>query len=98
MTAFTPTATHPVIDAETVRDLAGGYLIDNVGDLLMPGSPRFEAGRWTVPIILGNARRGELGQVGTIAVDAATGEILFSDDERAQVKTRARSLADNTTP
>jgi hypothetical protein len=86
--------TRTEVGAQTAQELADAYLIDNVGDLLMAGTPSLsEDGCWMMGIILGNARRGELGEVGTIRVDAQTGAILFTDDDCRRVKARAEALA-----
>jgi hypothetical protein len=87
-------APETTVDAETARGIAEGYLIDYVGSLLEAGSPQLsEDRRWIVPVLLGNARRGQLGQVGAISVDAETGEVLFSEEDRAKLKSNARLLA-----
>jgi hypothetical protein len=81
------------VDAQTAREIADIYLMDYVGDLLGTGTPWLaEDGCWTMPIVLSNARRGEIGPVGTISVDAETGEVLFSEEDRAKVKAGARLL------
>jgi hypothetical protein len=64
-----------------------------VGDLLGPVDPRLdEDGRWVMSIALGNAIQGTPGIVGTIAVDAAAGEVLFGEEERARIEERAWEL------
>lgn len=79
------------INAEAAQEFAGCYLIDQVGSLFEPGTPRLlENGLWVVPIILSNSRRGPLGEAGTIAVDANTGRVLCSEEDHAEVKRRAR--------
>lgn len=70
--------TTPRISAEGAQDIAGTYLTLHVGDLLGPGTPHLEHDRWVMPIELSNARRGFIGQVGTISVHAVTGGgVLF---------------------
>jgi hypothetical protein len=82
------------VDAATAREKAGTYLIRNVGDLLRPGEPRLSESRkrWVVPVILSNKRRGQIGEVGTISVDARTGTVRFSKEDRAKLKAKAREL------
>ena len=87
-------ALKPTINAATAQEIADGYLIDHVGDLLGAGTPRLsEDGCWRMPIVLSNARRGDIGQVGTISVEAKTGRVLFSEEDRVKVKASARALA-----
>ncbi len=87
------------IDAAQACEIANGYLIENVGDLLMAGSPILsKEGRWTMPIVASNAVRGEIGQVGTISVDAATGDVLFSEEDLAEVEASAQCLAGAPSP
>src|SRR5438874_1294294 len=90
----TETLAPPKVDAEAAQGLAEEYLIDHVGDLLSAGTPQLSERRtWEMPIVLSNAVRGKIGRVGTISVDAETGEVLFSNEDRAQVKASARLLA-----
>lgn len=79
------------VDAETAQITAGGYLLFHVGDLFGAGTPRLtHEGRWDMPIEFSNVRRGIIGQVGTISVDAETGAVLFSKEECEEVKAQAR--------
>jgi hypothetical protein len=57
-----------------------------------------EESRWVIPVILSNSRRGRLGEVGTIAVDAETGQVLFSEEDREKVKAGARLLVGAPSP
>ena len=87
------------VNAGRARGIAELYLLDHVGDLLGAGEPGvYEDGLWSFPIELSNARRGVLGDVGTIRVDARTGQVLFTEDERAQVEARAREMARAASP
>lgn len=88
----------PIISAEVARERAADYLIDHIGELLDPGTPLLDNGRWVIPIELSTVRTGHLGRVGTIAVDAETGTVLFSATEREKVKARARSLVGASSP
>jgi hypothetical protein len=82
------------IDSDHAQRIANGYLVDYVGDLLEAGTPELaQHGRWSMPILLSNVRRGNLGEVGVICVDRETGQVIFSEEDRAKVKARARLLA-----
>src|SRR5207248_7475226 len=87
------TAQRSGLDAEAAVMIANGFLIDTVGDLLMAEAPRLFEGRWIMTIAVGNVIQGMLGQVGTISIDATSGEVLFSEEDRSKVKARARELA-----
>lgn len=89
-----PSAGELAVDAAAARAIADEYLTRKVGDLLLTKPPHpAQNGIWTMDVFLTSARRGELGQVGHISVDAGTGEVLFSEDDRAEVKALARALA-----
>lgn len=90
--------TAPAISAEVARARAAEYLIDHMGELLDPGTPLLDNGRWIIPIGLSTVGTGPLGYVGALMVDAETGEILFSADDREKVKARARSLVGSPSP
>ena len=78
------------LSAQEACDIADEFLANEVGNLLMATNPHLtEDALWAMSITLGNAVRGVLGEVGTIRVDANTGSVLFSDEDRAEVKERA---------
>ena len=89
---------HPVITAELAQDIAADFLLMKVGNLLMAGEPRLlrrcvngKPG-WKVPILLGNVRQGVLGKVGELLVEAETGEVVFTPEERKRIEVRANAL------
>lgn len=98
MAMETQAATARQIDADTALQIATGFLVEEVGDLLRAGEPHIEGDRWVMSIIAGNVVQGELGTVGTLCVDAASGRVLFSEKDRARVKAGARLLATRTSP
>lgn len=84
------------VTAEDARDLADEFLLMEVGDLLGPGEPSLQVGdrlAWEVPIILSNAIRGTLGEVGRLLVDGETGEITFTEQDRKDVEAHAKALS-----
>ncbi len=91
---------HPVITAELAQDIAADFLLMKVGNLLMAGEPCPDqrSGRvngkpgWKVPILLGNVRQGTLGKVGELFVEAETGEVVFTPEERKRIEERANAL------
>jgi hypothetical protein len=83
------------IDADTARGIAEEFLIRQVGDLLTAGEPSvIHGGCWVVPALLGNVAQGLLAEVGSILIDATTGQIRFSKEERVRMEARARQLVD----
>ena len=91
----------PRIDAKTAQNIADTFLANEVGNLLMAGEPRLtqqDERYWLMPILLGNARSGLLGVVGTLRVDADTGKVLFEPKEKEKVKLNAKTLYRHTAP
>lgn len=87
------------LDARAACEVADEFLVNEVGDLLMVDNPRLaEDGRWVMSIMLGNAIQGLLGEVGTISVDAESGAIRFSEEDRTRLKARARELSRAAAP
>jgi hypothetical protein len=83
------------IDANAAQAIAEEFLIRRVGDLLTAGEPSVTPdGRWVVPILLGNVAQGMLGEVGSLTVDAESGEVRFSEEDRAKLEARAKQLVD----
>lgn len=81
------------VGADEATDIATEFLITSVGDLLAAGTPHLGAnGFWVVPILLGNAAQGMLGEVGALQVSAANGSVVFSEQDRAKVEARAEQL------
>lgn len=86
------------IDAKTAQNIADAFLANEVGNLLMAGEPQLtqlaqkDKSYWIMPILLGNARSGLLGEVGTILVDANNGKVLFDPKAKKKVKRNAKAL------
>lgn len=83
------------ITAEAAASAADFFLANEVGDLLMVEGARLVRDgrrRWVFSVVLGNAVRGLLGRVGSIAVDADTGEVLFESGERERIEANAERL------
>jgi hypothetical protein len=70
-------------------------MLDQVGNLLHGGEPELlvsEKLYWRVPALLSTPRRGLVGQVGAIRVDAQTGEVQADDDSLREMTDHARQL------
>lgn len=88
-------ATVKVTDATAQRKVSK-LLLDLVGAQLYEEQPSLVAGRrllWRVPVWLGLPSCGPVGQVGTIDVDAQSGEILFSQQLLTEIAERGDAMA-----
>jgi len=92
---FSLTAQVNVTDLTAQRKVSK-LLLDHVGNLLYGERPSLVVGRrmlWRVPVWLALPTTGPLGQVGTLDVDAQTGEILFTQQILEEVAERGNELA-----
>ena len=74
-------------------------MLDQVGNLLHGGEPELlvsEKLYWRVPVLLSTPRRGLVGQVGSIRVDAQTGEVLTDDKLLKDIADHAHQLLAGT--
>jgi hypothetical protein len=97
---FSLTAKVNVTDFTAQRKVSK-LLLDQVGNLLYGEQPNLVVGRrllWRVPVWLGWPTVGPLGQVGSLDVDAQTGEILFSPAHLEELAERGDVLAQRTSP
>ena len=95
---FSLTAQVNITDYTAQRKVSK-LLLDHVGNLLYGERPSLVAGRrllWRVPIWLALPTTGPLGQVGTLDVDAQTGEILFTQQILEEIAERGNVLAQRT--
>ena len=89
------------VTAQAAQQIADEFLQMEVGDLLSAGEPALRVAdvlSWEVPIVLSNAARGNLGEVGRLLVDAGTGAIEFTEQDRREVKAHARALSELALP
>ena len=93
---FTLTAEVNITDFTAQRKVSK-LLLDEVGNLLYGERPSLVAGRrllWRVPVWLALPTTGPLGEVGTLDVDAQTGEILFTQQQLDDIAARGNTLAE----
>jgi hypothetical protein len=93
---FSLTAEVNVTDFTAQRKVSK-LLLDEVGNLLYGERPSLVAGRrllWRVPVWLALPTNGPLGQVGTLDVDAQTGEILFTQQQLDDIAAHGNALAE----
>ena len=92
---FSLTAQVNITDFTAQRKVSK-LLLDHVGNLLYGERPSLVVGRrllWRVPVWLALPTTGPLGQVGTLDVDAQTGEILFTQRILDQITERGNARA-----
>jgi hypothetical protein len=96
---FSLTARVNVTDVIAQRKVSK-LLLDEVGNLLYGERPSLVVERrllWRVPVWLGSPTRGPIGQVGSLDVDAQTGEILFTQEVLEEIAERGNALAQRAT-
>ena len=84
------------VDARTARRHVTAWLASEVGNMLIGGTPQLVISKqtvWRVPAILTSSNVGTVGQVGTIDVDAESGETIISEELREQILDNVRHLA-----
>lgn len=90
------------IDPDTARRRANGYLGVHVGLLLGTSDPRLIVGNpsiWKLAVNLHLPNIGYVGQVGTIAVDAISGDVLpLSNETLTAMKERAHDFIVHFSP
>jgi predicted RNase H-like HicB family nuclease len=91
--------TAPQITATTARRRVNRFVISEIGNLLYSGEPNLvlaERLYWQVPIHLAYPETGPVGEVGSLAVDAQTGEVVDDDKKITDIIEYARYLAQRT--
>lgn len=92
---FSLTAQVNITDYAAQRSVSR-MLLDQAGNLLYGERPSLVAGRrllWRVPVWLAFPTSGPLGQIGSLDVDAQTGEVLFSQSILEELVERGNALA-----
>ena len=84
------------VTAATARRRANRFILDKISYLIGAEQPTLvETDRfvWRVPVALTYPDRGIVGQVGSIDVDAETGELLLTLETVKEIQRSARALA-----
>lgn len=84
------------IDAKEARRRVTAWLASEVGNMLVGGPPQLVIGQravWRVPALLTSSSAGTVGQVGTVDVDTASGELLTSQELEQHILTNVQTLA-----
>jgi hypothetical protein len=84
------------VDAATAQRKVTGWLVSEVGNLLLGSTPSLvinDHSVWRVPVLLTSPERGVVGQVGIVNVDAQTGDVLTNSQLSQELIERAHQLA-----
>ena len=76
------------IDTLSARRKVTGWLIDEVGNMIIGGTPQLIVSKqtiWRVPAVLTSTSKGVVGEVGMVDVDAESGELKTSAELREQI-------------
>ena len=87
---------HVQVTPAYARRRVNGLMLERVSHLLLAGEPRLtytDRWYWRVPVDLTFPSKGRVGSVGEVDVDAALGEVTFSDRLLDQIAQRADRLA-----
>lgn len=83
------------IDPKTARRQVTAWLVSEVGNMLIGGTPQLVISHktvWRVPVMLTSSEVGPVGEVGAVEVNAESGELLVSDQLKAQILDNVKHL------
>lgn len=83
------------LDPKTARRQVTAWLVSEVGNMLIGGPPQLVISHktvWRVPVTLTSSEVGPVGEVGAVEVDAESGELLVSDQLKAQILDNVKRL------
>jgi len=90
------------VSAFVARQKVTGYVLDHVSDHMGGAEPSLvidgERFLWRVPVCLSVLPHGRLGQVGTVDVDAHTGQLLVTKGLVEEMQRAALSLIERAAP
>ena len=89
------------INAKAAQRKATTWLISEVGNMLIGGTPQLvisKAAVWRVPVLLTSSQMGTRGQVGSIDVDAESGDLLTSSQLQEQILSNVQNLISTPSP
>lgn len=87
-------ATINISPQEAQRQVTG-WVVSEVGNMLMGGKPRLIVSQptvWRVPIVLSSSERGLLGEVASLDVDAETGKLLLTETSEQDILAYAQAF------
>ena len=89
------------ITAKQAKRRLSRFLLDEVSLFIGPEEPILvvdgTTAFWRFPLQLTMAKCGRLGQVGSVDVDAQSGELRITDEQLMEIKRNARLLARSAT-
>jgi hypothetical protein len=89
------------INAQEAQRLVNQQVVTELGTGLIARDPELIANGervvWRVPIVLSLPSLGDLGHVGTVDVDAESGDLLINTDDQERIIQRARGLYTDAT-
>ncbi len=89
------------ITAKTAQRKTTNWLISEVGNMLMGGTPQLIIRKdaiWRVPVLLTSSRSGTVGQVSSIDIDADSGDLLINNTLREQILNNVQNLSGTPSP
>ena len=89
------------ITAKAAQRKATTWLISEVGNMLIGGTPQLIISHdavWRVPVLLTSSRSGTVGQVGSIDIDADSGDLLINNTLREQILHNVQNLIGTPSP
>jgi hypothetical protein len=84
------------ISAYAAKQKVNGFVLSEISYMMHAGDPNLvvdERIYWRVPVILSLTSRGDVGEVGAIDVDVATGQLHVTPQLIMEINTRAQGLA-----
>jgi hypothetical protein len=83
------------VSAYAARQKVNSFVLTEVSYMMHAGQPNLAIGEsicWRVPIVLSLTSHGDIGEVGSIDVNAETGQMYTSPQLIAEVNARAEGL------
>ncbi|RIK40100.1 MAG: hypothetical protein DCC55_15980 [Chloroflexi bacterium] len=84
------------INAVTAKRKVTAWLVSEVANLLVGGTPQLVIGQqsvWRVPVLLTSSQVGQVGQVGAVDVDTVSGQLFINSDLKKQIIANAKRAA-----
>lgn len=90
------------VSPDKARQRAAGFMAGHITMMVLPGEPSLALGNppvWRIPVCLHLPDLGEVTTVGTIDVNALTGDIIEPEPEKIQLmQDRAHEIAARFAP
>jgi hypothetical protein len=89
------------ISAKAAQRKATTWLVSEVGNMLIGGTPQLVIGKttsWRIPVLLTSTISGTLGQVGHIDIDAESGNLLADTEYREHILSEVQHFSRTPLP